>query len=269
MSESSTVSTPQVGTVVVDGMVYVTTAYPLPSPPDTSHLITEDDTPVENLLSEKHYRLLTEPLYSSWAGPGQGRPFLVLANVGLFPVPRNPAIVPDVMLSLDVTAPEDVTRIRSYYMWEFGKPPDVVIEIVSNTKGEEKGTKRTDYAQIGVAYYIVYDSLPYLDGDVLEVYELRGGQYQRLPDAWLPNDGLGVTLWEGTFEGLHGTWLRWCNQDGVVIPTGAERIDYERQRAEAERQRAEAERQRAEAEHQRAVMLAEKLRALGMDPDQL
>jgi hypothetical protein len=71
-----------------------------------------------------------------------------------------------------------------------------------------------------------------------------------------------VTLWEGTFEGLHGTWLRWCDQDGIVIPTGAERIDYERQRAEAERQRAEAERQRA-------VMLAEKLRALGIDPDQL
>jgi hypothetical protein len=45
MSESSTVSIPQVGTVVADGIVYVTTAYPLPPPPDTSHLITEDDTP--------------------------------------------------------------------------------------------------------------------------------------------------------------------------------------------------------------------------------
>jgi hypothetical protein len=71
-----------------------------------------------------------------------------------------------------------------------------------------------------------------------------------------------VTLWEGTFEGLHGTWLRWCNQDSIVIPTGAERIDYERQRAEAERQR-------AEAEHQRAMRLAEKLRDLGIDPDRL
>jgi Uma2 family endonuclease len=260
MSESATVSTP----------------YPTPVPPDTSHLITEDDTPVENMLSEKHYRLLTEPLYSSWAGPGQGRPFLVCANVGLFPVPRNPAIVPDVMLSLDVTAPEDFNRIRSYFVWEFGKPPDVVIEIVSNTQGEEKDTKRTDYARIGVAYYIVYDPFRCLDGDVLEAYELRGGRYQRLPDTWLPNVGLGVTLWEGTFEEVHGTWLRWCDQEGVVILTGAERLDYERQRAEAERQRAEAEhqraeaeRQRAEAEHQRAVMLAERLRELGLDPDRL
>lgn len=269
MSESSTVSTPKVGTVVVDGMVYITMAYALPPPPDTSYLITEDDTPVENMLSEKHYRLLTEPLYSSWTGPGQGRPFLVTANVGLFPVPRNPAIVPDVMLSLDVTAPENLDRIRSYFVWEFGKPPDVVIEIVSNTKGQEKGTKHTTYAQIGVAYYIVYDPLQCLDGDVLEVYELRGGRYQRRPDTWLPNVELGVTLWEGMFEGLHGTWLRWCDQDGAVIPTGAERIDLERQRAEAESQRAAAEHQRAAAERQRAVILAEKLRELGIDPDQL
>lgn len=34
--------------------------------PDTSGLITEDDTPVDSLPSEKQQRLLTEPLYSSW-----------------------------------------------------------------------------------------------------------------------------------------------------------------------------------------------------------
>ena len=54
------------------------------------------------------------------------------------------------MLSLDVTAPEDWGTIRSYFVWEFGKTPDVVIEIVSNRKGEEKGTKRTEYARAGV-----------------------------------------------------------------------------------------------------------------------
>lgn len=262
MVDPITLPTPQVGTVIADGVVYVTTAYELPPPPDTSHLITEDDTPVDNVLSEKHQRILTEPLYSSWAGPGDGRPFLVLANVGLFPVPRNPAIVPDVMLSLDVTAHEDMWRIRSYFMWEYGKPPDVVIEIVSNTKGGEKGTKFADYAHIGVPYYMIYDPAQCLRGDVLEVYELRGGRYQRLPDAWLPNVGLGVLLWEGTFEGMHATWLRWCDRTGVVIPTGAERSASERQRAEAEYRRAEAERQRAER-------LAERLRQLGIDPGQL
>jgi len=56
------------------------------SPVDTisaiQHLITEDDTPVDNLPSEKQQRLLTEPLYSAWSGPGAGRTFLAAANVG-------------------------------------------------------------------------------------------------------------------------------------------------------------------------------------------
>jgi Uma2 family endonuclease len=248
MSEHSSLHTPQEGTVVIDGVAYVTTAYELPPVPDTSQLTTEDDTPVDNLLSEKQQRLLTEPLYSSWAGPGPGRPFLATANVGLFWVPRDPAIVPDVLLSLDVTVPQDWWATRSYFLWEFGKAPEVVIEIVFNTKGEEKGTKRTTYAQIGIPYYIVYDPQKYLRGEALEVYELRAGQYERRPDAWLPNVGLGVRLWEGTFEGRYDTWLRWCNRAGVVIPTGAERAEDERHRAER---------------------LAEKLRELGIDPDRL
>jgi Uma2 family endonuclease len=262
MSERPTMHTPQVGTVVADGVVYVTTAYELPPAPDISHLITEDDTPVDNLLSEKNQRLLTEPLYSSWAGPGHERTFLVAANVGLFVVPRNPAIVPDVLLSLDVTVPEDWWTTRSYFVWEFGKAPDVVIEIVSNTKWEEKGTKLNAYARAGVAYYVIYDPFKNLGEEVLEVYELRAREYVRRPDTWLPDVGLGVTLWEGTFEELHGTWLRWCDREGVVIPTGAER-------AESERQRAESERQHAESEHQRAERLAERLRELGVDPDRL
>ena len=40
---------------------------------DIESLVTEDDTPVDNMPSEKQQRLLTEPLYSSWAGPGAGR----------------------------------------------------------------------------------------------------------------------------------------------------------------------------------------------------
>jgi hypothetical protein len=39
--------------------------------PAIQQLITEDDTPVDNLPSEKQQRLLTAPLYSSWTGPGE------------------------------------------------------------------------------------------------------------------------------------------------------------------------------------------------------
>ena len=65
-------------------------------------LVTEDDTPVDTIFSEKQMRLLTEPLYSSWQGPGAQRSFVVLANVGVFPSINEPPVVPDVLLSLDV-----------------------------------------------------------------------------------------------------------------------------------------------------------------------
>lgn len=50
---------------------------------DISHIVTEDDTPVDN-LSEKQQRLLTEALYSSWLAPNGSKRFLAAANVGLF-----------------------------------------------------------------------------------------------------------------------------------------------------------------------------------------
>jgi regulator of protease activity HflC (stomatin/prohibitin superfamily) len=59
---------------------------------------------------------------------------------------------------------------------------------------------------------------------------------------------------------VKAVWLRWCDREGNVIPTGAEL-------AEAERARAEAEQRRAEAERARAERLAARLRALGIDPD--
>jgi len=93
--------------------------------PDIKCLITEDDAPVDNLPSEKQQRLLTEPLYSAWVGPGAGRPFLAAANVGICAQARNPAIVPDMFLSLDVQVADDWWKRehRSYFLWEFGKPP--------------------------------------------------------------------------------------------------------------------------------------------------
>ena len=133
---------------------------------DIESLVTEDDTPVDNMPSEKQQRLLTEPLYTSWAGPGAGRTFLAAANVGVFPEPRNPAIVPDMFLSLDVQVAENWwdKAHRSYFVSVFGKPPDLVVEIVSNREGDEVGRKRRRYARMGVGYYVIYDPFASCDG---------------------------------------------------------------------------------------------------------
>ena len=247
---------------------------------NVEELITEDDTPVDNWASEKQQRLLTEPLYSSWSGPGEGRTFIAAANVGIYDSVHEPAIVPDVFISLDVEVPDNWwdKHKRCYLVWEFAKAPEVVIEIVSNDEGEEEGRKKSRYARMGVAYYVIFDPQQILSGDILKVYKLDidSRRYNRQETGWLSPLRLGLSLWQGEFEGKQANWLRWCDESGNLIPTGRERAEQERQRAEQERQQAERERQRAEQEiqlraqaEQRAQRLAERLRALGEDPDQI
>lgn len=247
--------------------------------PNIDHIVTEDDTPVDNFFSAKQQRLLIEPLYSSWGGPGAGRSFLADANVGIFAAVHQPPLVPDAFLSLDVQPPQDWWKKsgRSYFLWEFGKAPDVVIEIVSNRVGNETGSKMQGYARIAVPYYVIFDPSEQLRQGVLRAYQLDlpTRTYVEMPDLWMAGVGLGLTLWEGMFEGSSAHWLRWCDQQGRLIATGAERAEQERQRAEQEHQRAEQERQRVEQEHlraeqerQRAERLAAQLRSLGIEPEE-
>ena len=243
---------------------------------DISHLVIEDDTPVDNFQSEEQQRLLVEPLYSSKAVP---KPFLAAANVGLFYKLKGDPIVPDVLLSLGVQRPDDFSQRqnRSYFVWEFGKVPEVCIEIVSNAEGDEltlskksqqKGKttiKKEVYAQIGVRYYVVFDPLRQIQGKdemngaLLRVWSISPDGYPEITpprgiyeigqSVWLNMVGLGLMLWSGQFEEeVTRLWLRWCDRDGRVIPTGAEGRESERQRAER---------------------LAERLREMGVNPDEI
>jgi Uma2 family endonuclease len=260
------------------------------TPPDISQFVTEDDTPVDNLLSEKNMRLLVESLYTSWPGPADGRPYVAMANVGLFYAVHAPPLVPDVLLSLGVRAPDDLNlkENRSYFTWLYGKPPDVVIEIVSNREGGELGDKLLDYARIGVGYYVVFDPFHCASDHTLQIFTRLANGYTSVNETWMPGVELGLMLWEGEYESVAGIWLRWRTAANELVLCGAEakalseqraeaerqHADAEGQRADAERQRADAEGQRADAEHQRAQeaqaraeALAAKLRALGVDPD--
>ncbi|MBW4472592.1 MAG: Uma2 family endonuclease [Stenomitos rutilans HA7619-LM2] len=242
--------------------------------PNIDHLVLEDDTPVDNLQSAQQQRLLVEPLYSAKALPA---PFFADANVGLFYKLKGDPVVPDVMLSLGVQRPDDFLQKqnRSYLTWEIGKLPDVCLEIVSNQEGDEltlsrksqqKGktiAKKDLYAQIHIPYYVVFDPLQQIQGQqemngaLLRVWGFSAEGYTELTpfqglnavgqSVWLAAIGLGLTLWEGQFEdSVTRLWLRWCDQSGQVIPTGAEGQTVAQQRADR---------------------LAERLRAMGVDPD--
>jgi Uma2 family endonuclease len=234
--------------------------------PDANKLVTEDDTPVDNFESAKQQRLLVSCLYSSL----QNQLFLAESNVGIYHIYKQPPIVPDVFLSFDVQVPENwwEKRNRCYLVWEFGKPPEVVIEIVSNKIGDELGDKLKTYEHMRVSYYIVYDPTQQLGEKQLRIYQLVGRRYQETSD-WLEHIDLGLTLWEGEFEGRQDTWLRWCYQDGTVLPTGDERAQTAEQRAQTAQQQAEQEEQQKEQALSRAELLAEKLREMGVNPDDL
>jgi Uma2 family endonuclease len=261
---------------------------------DISHLVIEDDTPVDNFQSEEQQRLLVEPLYSSKALPS---PFLAAANVGLFYQLKGDPIVPDALLSLGVQRAEDLSqrRYRSYFVWEFGKVPEVCVEIVSNQEGDEltlsqksrkKGktiAKKEIYARIGVPYYVVFDPLQQIqdemNGALVKVFAISADGYVELSPAltadsrdriWLSSVRIGLTLWEGQFEDeVTRTWLRWCDREGQVIPTGAELAKEAELRAEGAELRAEGAELRAEDAESKAQRLADRLRAMGINPDEV
>ena len=228
-------------------------------PFDLADLITEDDEPVDNLLSAKQQRFLVEPLYSS---AKLKRPFLADSNVAIYSTPRAQPIVPDMFLSLGVQVAAEwwEKEHRSYLLWEFGKAPEVTVEIVSNQKGNEEGSKLRDYAALGVLYYVIYDPRQFLSDDIIRVYQLVAREYLLRPDYRLSQVGLSLTLWYGAFEDISAMWLRWCDAAGEIILTGAER-------AEQEHQRAEDAHLRAQQAQQRADRLAAQLRALGIEPE--
>ena len=240
-----------------------------PLEPDVSHLITEDDTPMDNPFQERQQRLMPECIQTSYQ---PGRPFVCFANVGLYPSPHVDALVPDMMLSLDVSLPEDIWEKgnRAYLVWRYGKPPDLVVEVVSNRKGGEATKKLERYASMRVAYYAIYDPKGKLSKKrPLRLFELRGGQYVELLDPTQPLEQLGLklVLWDGIFQDLQARWLRFADLEDHLLLTGGEMLALEREKistAEEAAKKAQARAEQAEGEKER---LKARLLALGVDPD--
>ncbi len=245
--------------------------------PQIDHIVTEDGAPADNVFSEKQMRLLTEPLYASWK---PGRPFVAFANVGLFYGIDLPPLVPDMLLSIDVRLPENLfpKLNRSYFVWKYGKPPEVAIEVVSNRQGGEDTSKIDRYAAARVSNYVIYDPEHHLSPDDVRLFRLQGSKLvtDTSGDWTFPDLGLGVAMWQGRYEDTDATWLRWVDTRGQRIATGAEQAIAANQVAEQQTSFAEAASQRAEAEAQRAnetIQRNERLRQYlldqGIDPDAL
>jgi hypothetical protein len=141
-----------------------------------------------------------------------------------------------------------------------GKPPDVVIEIVSPTPGGEDTEKLQLYARIGVPYYAIFDPAHYLIPEDLRVYAREGRTYRLLPTGIMRELGLGLATWDGRYAGEDGRWVRWTDANGVLIPTGQER-------AEAQQRRAEVAEHRAREMEEKLARYAAKLKDAGLTPN--
>ena len=146
---------------------------------------------------------------------------------------------------------------KSWVMWEEGKGPDVVIELLSESTADYDKTekKRLYEGQVRVPEYFWFD--PFNPEDWAG-FRLQGGCYEPLAvdgDGALPSQRLGLRLvrWGGCYQDIQAVWLRWMTAAGTLLPTKDELREQEFQRAEQERGRAER--------------LADRLRALGIDPD--
>jgi Uma2 family endonuclease len=122
---------------------------------------------------------------------------------------------------------------RSWVVWEEGKAPDVVIELLSDSTSQaDKNLKKLIYQnQMRVPEYFWYDPF---NPDDLAGFSNNKGVYQPIT-ANAQNQlvsqslGLALQLWQGNYKGINATWLRWGTLLGELLPTPEEK---ERQRAD-------------------------------------
>ena len=156
----------------------------------------------------------------------------------------------------------------SYVVWQERANPFVVVELLSpGTEKEDLGQTTRDegclpplgrdippnkwavYEQIlRIPYYILFDRYT----DHLRAFRLVGGHYQTLNFAdqriHIPEWGISLGVWQGSYQGIERLWLRWFDADNQLILTAEER---------AEQAQAKSDR------------LAQRLRELGIDPDDI
>jgi Uma2 family endonuclease len=174
---------------------------------------------------------------------------------------------PDFFVALDVR-PEP--RRRSWVVENEGKYPDVIVEVLSSrTKNADRGRKKEIYEQtFRTPEYFLFEPKT----ETLEGFRLVDGKYAAIaPNAHghLWSEKLGMAFGLHHEPAVEGKVARYFTADGEMIAIPEEEVK-EAQRA-ADKARAEAKEARTTAVRAtaRATRLAEKLRALGIDPDKL
>ena len=68
--------------------------------------------------------------------------------------------------------------------------------------------------------------------ELLRIWRRKGNEFERIEPGYWPEIGLGLVLWNGTYERHEDTWLRWSDENRVVIPTAEESSQMARAQAQ-------------------------------------
>lgn len=242
-------------------------------PPTQDQLPCDDGIPMETARHKLQMDLLVNPL-SSWLA---NREAYVAGNMFVYfspnQVKNHDFRGPDVFVALDVPRGER----KSWVVWEEGKGPDVVIELLSaSTATFDKQQKKEIYQRrLRVPEYFWFDPF---NADDFAGFAIQDHLYEPIiPDEQgrLISQQLDLALvrWHGSYFDTTTTWLRWATLDGVLLPTDQEIAEQAQQQAEQAQQQAEQAQQRAEQaeslleqERQLTQKLMAQLRAQGLNP---
>jgi Uma2 family endonuclease len=200
---------------------------PLPTEAD---LPETDGKPVDNELQLLAAFILRSILMQIW---GDRMDWFMGVNLGLYDQPGAPAIGPDAFLAIGAQRIRQNQKLRlSYVVWEEKIMPQWVLEIVSQTPGQEYGDKMQKYAAMGILYYTIYNPSHYRRDQhaPFEVYRLEHGVYVKQPGhpVWMSELGLGIGHEISMQDGISRDWLFWYDEAGNRYPAPNDAIEQER-----------------------------------------
>ena len=218
--------------------------------PDHTQLPDSDGAIVQNFQEHPESILLTGAIRPVLDKLHPDKHYCIGQDSGLYwritEPPLRGCVAPDWFYVPDVPPMLDGQCRRSYVMWQEMVAPLIVLEFVSGDGTEERDRTPGEgkfwiyERRVRPGYYGIYEVNP----GRIEMHRLTGGHFEAMaPNERghfpIPELGVELGLWQGSYLGLDLPWMRWYSAHGALLPTGDERADR----------------------------LAERLRTLGVDPD--
>lgn len=234
-----------------------------------------DGEPVAETYAHLYALLVTLEVLRQYL---EGQQATVLGNQFMYYAQGFPRlrVAPDVMVIFGV---EPGGR-DNYKVWEEGQVPSVVFEMTSpSTQKQDESFKYTLYEQLGVQEYWLFDPKGEWIENQLKGYRLRGESYEPITDGHsqplklrLEADGGLISFYrEDTGEKLliPGELAQALKQESSARQQAEQQAAQEssaRQQAEQRAEQESAARQQAEVQ---VDQLKAKLKALGVNPDEV